>query len=162
MAKTQKKLASLNSKDQVSKWSEDADFRLENWKWLNYSSQIARRVYVAVKEREGMNQKVLAEKLGVTPQHISKILKGEENLTLETIAKLSEALDIELINFPDYKYSKQVVLKEYISKNNLAWTGLLKKYVTNMHTNDYHQLLPDTHLSLAADNAQTFVAFEKK
>ena len=106
MEKTQKKLAKLNSKGTVSKWAEDADFRLENYKWLEYSSQIARRVYVAVKERHELTQEMLAKKVGVTPQYISTILKGEENLTLEIISKLSEALGIELINFPDYTHNK--------------------------------------------------------
>jgi plasmid maintenance system antidote protein VapI len=52
-----------------------------------------------------MNQRKLAELMGVTPQHISKIVKGQENLTLETIGKLSEALQIELVDFPKIKYS---------------------------------------------------------
>jgi transcriptional regulator with XRE-family HTH domain len=46
--------------------------------------------------------------LDVKPQYISKLLKGEENFTLETIPKLSTALGIELISFPAYKYSKPV------------------------------------------------------
>lgn len=32
-------------------------------------------------------------------------MKGHENLTLETIYNLSQALGIELISFPEYKYS---------------------------------------------------------
>ena len=45
----------------------------------------------------GMTQVVLAEKLGCTQQHISMLLKGKNNLTLETIAKLEEALDFNII-----------------------------------------------------------------
>jgi transcriptional regulator with XRE-family HTH domain len=45
----------------------------------------------------GMTQVVLAEKLGCTQQHISMLLKGKNNLTLETIAKLEEALDFDII-----------------------------------------------------------------
>lgn len=44
--------------------------------------------------------------LQVSPQRISKILKGQENLTLETIYKLSQVLNFELISFPEYKLSK--------------------------------------------------------
>ena len=44
-----------------------------------------------------MTQVVLAEKLGCTQQHISMLLKGKNNLTLETIAKLEEALDFNII-----------------------------------------------------------------
>lgn len=93
------------SKGQVSNWKEKATFRLKNRKWLKYSSNIARRIAASLEERKDLNQKTLAELLNVKPQYISKVLKGEENLTLETISKLSAVLGIELILFPDYKYS---------------------------------------------------------
>ena len=44
-----------------------------------------------------MTQVALAEKLGCTQQHVSMLLKGNANLTLETIAKLEEALDFSII-----------------------------------------------------------------
>jgi len=93
------------SNGKKSKWSNDADFRLKNRKWLRYSSNIARRVLAAIEDDNKMNQKSLAEKINVTPQYISRLLQGHQNLTLETIAKLSEALNVELISFPDYKYN---------------------------------------------------------
>ena len=43
--------------------------------------------------------------MGVSPQQINKVLTGGENLTLETISKFSEVLGVELISFPEYKYS---------------------------------------------------------
>lgn len=92
----------------VSAWKDKAEFRLKNRKWLNYSSNIARRVVAILEERKDLNQKSLAELLDVSQQYISKLLKGEENLTLETIAKLSTVLGVELITFPEYKYSKPV------------------------------------------------------
>jgi transcriptional regulator with XRE-family HTH domain len=46
---------------------------------------------------QGLTQKDLAERLNVTPQQISKIVKGEENLTLETITNLELALGIHII-----------------------------------------------------------------
>jgi transcriptional regulator with XRE-family HTH domain len=39
----------------------------------------------------------LAELLGCTQQHVSLMLKGTSNLTLETIAKLETALDFSII-----------------------------------------------------------------
>ena len=81
-------------------WMDKARFRKKNKKWLEYSGAIARRVLVAIDAIEGMSQKKLAEQLNVSPQHVSKMLKGQDNLTLETIAKLSLALDVELISFP--------------------------------------------------------------
>jgi transcriptional regulator with XRE-family HTH domain len=104
MNKTQKKLNKL-SKGKISKWGKDADFRLINRKWLLYSSNIARRLLAGIEDTENMNQKILADKVGVSAQYINKVLKGGENLTLETIGKLSNAIGQELISFPPYKYS---------------------------------------------------------
>jgi transcriptional regulator with XRE-family HTH domain len=51
----------------------------------------------AALREKGMTQKDLAEKLNVSPQQVSKIVKGKENLTLETISKLEYVLGVELI-----------------------------------------------------------------
>lgn len=96
-------------KNKPSGWLKKAKFRKENRKWLGYSSNIALRAFTAIEDIEGMNQKTLAEKLGVKPQYISKLLKGEQNLSLQTIGKLSEALGVELISFPEYKYSQPLL-----------------------------------------------------
>lgn len=86
-----------------SKWEKDARFRIENKKWLDYSSSIAVRIAACIEDKENFNQESLADLLKVSPQQISKILKGEQNLTLKTIGNLSDALNIELISFPPYK-----------------------------------------------------------
>ena len=104
LSETQKKLYEL-SEGQISNWSKEADFRLKNHKWLRYSGNVAIRILAAMEDKKGMTQKKLAGLMGVSPQQISKLLKGNENLTLETIAKFSEVLGVELISFPDYKYS---------------------------------------------------------
>ena len=49
----------------------------------------------------GMTQKSLAEKMGCSQQYVSLLLKGGENLTLETIAKIEEALGFRLLPFSD-------------------------------------------------------------
>ena len=48
-----------------------------------------------------MTQAELANRLNVSRQHISKIVKGQENLTLETIAKIEEVLGVVLIAIPE-------------------------------------------------------------
>ncbi len=98
--------------DAPSKWKENAEYRNNN-KWLRYSSQIARRILSVIEENNDLNQAKLAQALNVSPQQISKIVSGHENLTLETIHKLSMALGVELISFPEYKYNK-------VEKNDLA------------------------------------------
>ena len=87
-----------------SKWREKAKFVKEN-KWIIYSAEIALRVLAAIEDNPDLNQAKLAVKLGVSPQQISKIVQGNENLSLETIHKLSEALQVELITFPSFKHS---------------------------------------------------------
>ena len=104
-----------------SNYLQNAKFRIENKKWLSYSSNIALRVLAALEESEEMTQKTLAEKVGVSPQYINKVLKGQENLSLQTIAKLSEALNIELITFPKFLFDQPInkVFKTIASKNQL-------------------------------------------
>jgi transcriptional regulator with XRE-family HTH domain len=90
-----------------SEWKQNAAFRLEN-RWLEYSSAIARRILAIIRDDEDLNQSRLAEALNVSPQQITKIVQGQENLTLETIYKLSKALNVDLITFPDYEFSKPI------------------------------------------------------
>ena len=49
-------------------------------------------------KESGLSQKELAERMHCSPQYISKLLKGSENLTLETISKLEECLDLDIVN----------------------------------------------------------------
>ena len=80
-----------------SKWLEEALWQEQNENWLSVSQDIAINVLNALENRN-MSQKELADILQVTPQQISKIVKGRENLTIETICKLESALDIQLIS----------------------------------------------------------------
>ena len=97
------KLQGITSKPN-SNWLKKAQSRSSK-RWLKvYSSEIARRVLFVLKEKD-MNQLDLAKTLNVKPQQVSKIVKGQENLTLETIYKLSEALDFQLITFPTYAWN---------------------------------------------------------
>lgn len=94
-----------------SQWKQKASIRLKN-PWLKeYSSKIAMRILAAIEDHPKFTQAELARTLDVTPQQISKIVKGGENLTLETIYKLSKALEVELISFPDFKYSQSISMQ---------------------------------------------------
>lgn len=48
----------------------------------------------------GISQKQLAERMKCSPQYISKVLKGWENLSLETLFKIESALDISIVKEP--------------------------------------------------------------
>lgn len=73
-----------------------AQYLKDNWPWLKYSYAIAIKVRRRMKEL-GMTQKELARELECTQQHISVLLGGRANMTLETLAKLEQALSLDLI-----------------------------------------------------------------
>lgn len=75
---------------------QEAQFVRDNWGWLKYSYAVAIRVREQM-DKLGWTQKQLAEALGCTQQHISILLKGRANMTLETLSKLEDALHFDLI-----------------------------------------------------------------
>ena len=82
--------------DTPSKWREDAEWRRNNWSWLQHSQKIAAKVLLQMKQ-ENLTQKALAERMNCTQQYVSKILKGKENMSLDILSKLEAALGISLI-----------------------------------------------------------------
>jgi ribosome-binding protein aMBF1 (putative translation factor) len=105
-----KRFEKLASKDK-SPWLEDAKWRIENEAWLDKSAMIALRILREIRRQKpinGMTQKVLAERMGVSPQYINKLVKGQENLTLETIASIEKVLGISLIEIPSIKVTSRV------------------------------------------------------
>ena len=100
-----KKMNSLKSAT-PSKWNELASFLVENESWLDYSQKIATIVLEELNSRNDLTQKSLADKMQVPPQYVSKLLKGQENLTLKTIAKLEKALNISLIHIGESQYEE--------------------------------------------------------
>lgn len=79
-----------------SRWREEAEWRRANWGWLRYSQYIAIRMMSRMDEMH-MTQTALAEKMNCSQQYISKILKGQENLSLESIWKIESVLEINLV-----------------------------------------------------------------
>ena len=96
MNNLKEKLSTLVS-DQPSDWKAKAKYRRDNRDWLKKSAAIAVRVLDALKA-QNLSQKELAERMSISPQQISKIVKGQENLTLETISNLEIALGIQIID----------------------------------------------------------------
>lgn len=95
MSNMNEKLSKLAS-SKPSSWKEKARYRSENKEWLKKSAAIAIMVLEALKAQM-LTQRNLAEKMNVSPQQINKIVKGQENLTLETITNLELALGIHII-----------------------------------------------------------------
>lgn len=66
---------------------------------VDLAFQIANRIYELL-EQKGMTQKDLARRLGKTETEVSRWLNGTHNLTLASIAKLSIALEANIIQIP--------------------------------------------------------------
>ena len=96
MSNINKKLSALAS-GKPSDWKARAKYCRDNRDWLKKSAAIAIKVLDTLKE-QGLTQKDLAERMGVSPQQVNKITGGQENLTLQTISKLELILGIRIIN----------------------------------------------------------------
>ncbi len=95
MTSNREKFSKLVSKDQ-SNTLQNLKERKKNRAMLRESKDIAFKVLMRLDELK-WKQKDLAEKLGVSKQQVTKIVSGKENLTLETLVKLQEALQIPLL-----------------------------------------------------------------
>ena len=80
-----------------STWREEAECRRDNCSWLQYSQKIAVKILLHMKQT-GLTQQALAERMNCTQQYVSKILKGNENLSLDTLSKLEEVLGMNLLS----------------------------------------------------------------
>ena len=110
------------------RWRAEAVEARDNWGWMKYSMQIALKVRSKMKS-DGITQCALASKLGCTQQYVSLILKGKENLTLETIAKLETVLDIHLWGQSCVVDGYQPVQfhRQYLSEDNTQEYGCGQK-----------------------------------
>ncbi|WP_233900638.1 helix-turn-helix transcriptional regulator [Tenacibaculum piscium] len=107
-----KKLNTLTS-DNKSNWENKAKNRLANKSWLKHSRKIAIKINVFLKNNN-IKQKELAKLLNVSPQQISKIIKGRENLTLETISKIEDVLKIQLLELNKTQKTQINLHKDFI------------------------------------------------
>jgi len=110
-----------------SDWLERSQWRYDNSHWLKYSQKIALKVLRALREKK-MTQKQLAQTLNVSPQYINKIVKGKENLTLETISKLEQALGISLIDVQLPEVKKVYTVSPVVTSYNIQNISTVKKF----------------------------------
>jgi transcriptional regulator with XRE-family HTH domain len=134
------KLNSLATSD--SNWLGEAKNRQKNKEWLKHSRKIAIKILRTLREKS-IKQKELAAMINVSPQQINKIVKGKENLTLETISKLEKALETKLIFSKNenqtitkiYNFAKEYIYFHiYSNKEEIA-----KQKTTYKYRNDYFQ-----------------------
>lgn len=79
-----------------SRWRQNAEWRMANRAWLRYSQRISMMMLDRMEEL-GLTQTSLATKMGCSQQYISRVLKGTENLSIETISKIESALEMEIL-----------------------------------------------------------------
>lgn len=70
--------------------------RIKNREMLLESQHIALKVLMKLDDL-GWAQKDLAKAMGVSPQQITKIVSGKENMTIETQIKLQNILNIPVL-----------------------------------------------------------------
>ena len=106
MTKSKKEIIDFLEKNQLeesTQWRERAEWRRANRTWIRRSQDIAVQM-LSQMEKLHLTQGALAERMGCSQQYVSKVLKGQENLSLETICKIEDALDLVLLVRPTRKY----------------------------------------------------------
>lgn len=96
MSITKNTLENVFGEIKKSKWLDAATEWRENKNWIRHSQKVAILVLDELSKRK-ISQKSFAEAMGVSPQIVSKWLKGKENFTLETITKIEENLGIVIV-----------------------------------------------------------------
>lgn len=98
-----------------SQWHKESEFRALNKKWLKRSQAVALKILQTIR-KQGISQKELAKRMGVKPQQVNNWVKGKNNFTFETIAKIERALGVELMNIPlERKEKKEVSALEVVT-----------------------------------------------
>ena len=87
----------------------DSKLTPEDLAW-DHAMEISAAVYSRMKELN-LKKKDLANKMGVNPSQVTKILKGEQSITLRTLAKLEVALDFDLSS--GFSYQKKDLDRDY-------------------------------------------------
>lgn len=96
----------IKSEAKTSDWLRKAKERKANQEWLDISFKIATKILKYLRE-SGMTQKDLAQRLNYSPQYLSRILKGKENFTIETISKIQNTIEVQLIQVPEFSFAME-------------------------------------------------------
>ena len=124
-----------NQSGERSTFVDDAKWRQENASWLRRSRRVAYAI-MDYMQAGGLSRNDVAEKLGVSPQYVSKILSGKVNFSFKTISEIEEGLGIEL--FGRFRWF------EYISRSYAKGTNLLSTlhsvFPWNRHCVQGHRL----------------------
>lgn len=109
-----------------------------------------------IRQKKGMTQKELAEKLGKTPQYISKIESSENPPKMKTLQSIADALDVQLIDVL-FGYSEQREQKEY----SLESLENLRDHLRFMALNRYYDKLNDLGRDKAIERVEELTEIKK-
>lgn len=80
-----------------SQFVKDAQWRKENESWLKWSRQLAVSL-IGYMHDHNMKRADLATALNVSPQYVSRLLSGTENLSFKSIANIEEKLGVNFMS----------------------------------------------------------------
>jgi transcriptional regulator with XRE-family HTH domain len=112
--------------NEPSNWMDQVEYYEKNKAWLDKSAEIAVRILSALRKLS-LSQKDLAEMTGVSPQYINKVVKGQENLSLETICKIERALGINLVEVPVFEDTQ--VISQVEEPFSVSYTDMSKNFL---------------------------------
>lgn len=118
----------------VIKKSEELE---KNRDWLRMSRMIALAIRYYLRKAD-IKQNTFAEMLGVSPAYVGKLLKGNENLTLETISRIQKIIGEELITIWRPYENKTTILPYNLKK---CYFGEKKgKYKSTINVNTFSSI----------------------
>ena len=90
------KLSDLKTSEEVlEEHLRDPDFRRE-WNRTALAHAVALKM-LTYRTEQGLSQRALAQKLGMTQPQVARMELGEHNPTIDTLARLAQALDVEFV-----------------------------------------------------------------
>lgn len=99
------------AKSRPEEAKQKATDRKKNREWLRISQDIALALHYYLRSMR-ITQKELADKMQVSPTYVGKLLKGQENLTLETICNIQKVIGKNLISVSQ-PYEHEDVMKHH-------------------------------------------------
>lgn len=144
MNNTEEKIKAIASENPASNWKEKVEFRKANKATLRQAAKVALRL-LDVLEEKGWSQAQLARELEVTPQQVSKWVKGQGDFKFSTIDKLENVLGITIhavLSEDEFVTSEEAFearINEEVIAYHQRWTKTqeyfkLKNQVTNPQT----------------------------
>lgn len=107
-------LKGISKKDAPNaKWKEIARWNEQHADCLDDLVIIATHIRSVLKDK-GLSQKELAAALEVSPQALTRIMKGRQNLSLQSIRRIEKVLNIRLISIHEQHEQAAMMPRETI------------------------------------------------